>query len=445
MTKRIYFSIDSDDCGCNDNSDQRNQFLNSIKSEVPGPAGKSVQGVPGKDNIVQGSQIGISGNDVPGNDQVLASGTIATLQAAGFDPTALETIRSTQDTTDLTNTRWNIRLSNAIQNWIAIYVIPGLVKTGGTTGQVYSKIDGSYNNGQWVDPGTVIPLPYKTTSITANDITTGNKTFVVSTGLQFQPNVSVSITKISNPSIYLLGNVVSYSGTTLVVSVFQTNGTGTGITDWNINIGSTPFLPDMTGKSAYVLSNDGMNPFWSQASTVPTGSAIDYYGTIPPDGWDFADGHTVGYNPSLPKSSSNQYKDLAIVMGANSNASPFYVSSISFKLPNRKRRVSVGFDSVLTGTVTGTYDKVGLTGGVDSANIALGQLPDHTHGFSYEKPNSGALAGGGGAGSVQVNYSTISSITTGITGLAAAETVPGVQDSLSKMQPYEVCNVIVKL
>lgn len=436
MKKRIYFS---GECGpCGGGNDARNEFIKKIQSTTPGPAGQGLPGSPGKDNIVQGSQINLSGVDVDGNDDALGGGTIATLTADGFNLNAKETIKATLDTSDIANTKWFVRFSNALLNYLATFPAR-LFKAGGTAGQIPIKINSTDFNWAWVSPEDVIGNPYKTTSATNTvPIAMGTVTLVVGAGLQYTKYCPVAAVDAADSTKYILGYVESYNITTgaLIIDSKVAVGTSTPA-NWIVNVGHTPFLPDMTGKSAYVLSNDGVNPFWSQAATIPTGSVIDYYGTVAPNGWAFADNSTVVYDPALPKSASNPYKDLAITMGANSNTSPFYVSSTSFKLPNRKRRVGVGFDA----TGTGVYDEVGLTGGVESANITLNEMPPHTHDPSI----------GGGNGFFTNRAAGNSPISTGgalewaVEGATGGPTGQGAQTALSHMQPYEVCNVIVKL
>lgn len=442
MKRQIYFSGECEPCG-GGGSDARNEFVKKIKSNTPGPAGKSVQGAPGKDNIVQGSQINLSGVDVDGNDEALGGGTIAALKADGFDLNAKETIKATLDESDIAHTKWFVRQSNAKLNYEAT-IPPRLFKAGGTAGQIPKKIDNTDYNWAWVDPSSVIGNPYKTTSNTDTEtIAIGSITLQVAVGLQYTKYVIVAAVDSNNDSNYVLGILTSYNPATgaMIIDVKSVSGSGTP-TGWNVNIGHTPFLPDMAGNSGYVLTNNGLSAFWSQSVTIPVGTAVDYYGTIAPDGWAFADGSTQIYDPALPKSPSNPYKDLVIVMGANSNTSPFYGGSpTTFKLPNRKRRVSVGFDSDLTGTVTGAYDKVGLTGGIESANITLAELPQHTHDSPAATPfvvHDGVNVSPTDEGDNTGNNLRPRDATGGITGFTA-------QSKLSRMQPYEVCNVIVKL
>ena len=78
---------------------------------------------------------------------------------------------------------------------------------------------------------------YATTSTTSNSISNGTKTFTVGSGLSYTPTQDVTIAYTSDPLNYHMhAQVVSYSGTTLVVHVAQHTGSGTFAT-WTINVG----------------------------------------------------------------------------------------------------------------------------------------------------------------------------------------------------------------
>jgi hypothetical protein len=66
-------------------------------------------------------------------------------------------------------------------------------------------------------------------------IGTGNKTFVTQTGEQYTSGVFITGVSRANNSNYMAGQVVSYSGTTLVLNVTMTGGSGT-FNDWNLSI-----------------------------------------------------------------------------------------------------------------------------------------------------------------------------------------------------------------
>ncbi|RZJ43752.1 MAG: hypothetical protein EON87_11525 [Brevundimonas sp.] len=71
------------------------------------------------------------------------------------------------------------------------------------------------------------------TSTTSNAIGTGTKTFTTQSGKAFVAGQFVQVSDQANPANYMLGQVSSYSGTSLVVEVSSVGGSGTK-TAWNI-------------------------------------------------------------------------------------------------------------------------------------------------------------------------------------------------------------------
>ena len=82
-------------------------------------------------------------------------------------------------------------------------------------------------------------------STTSNTIGTGTKTFTVSAGKSFAPGIYLVITDTGIPSDYMHGSVTSYSGTTLVMNISDTGGSGTFAT-WNIS----PSVPNLSVNAA---------------------------------------------------------------------------------------------------------------------------------------------------------------------------------------------------
>ena len=78
---------------------------------------------------------------------------------------------------------------------------------------------------------------YKTSSTTSNSVSNGIKTFTVDANLSYIPLQEVLV--VHNPANHMHGEVVSYSGTTLVVDIKHHTGSGT-YTSWLINLDGTP-------------------------------------------------------------------------------------------------------------------------------------------------------------------------------------------------------------
>jgi hypothetical protein len=68
---------------------------------------------------------------------------------------------------------------------------------------------------------------WSTTSLSSNTVATGTLTFTVGSGLNINVNDTAYITVVGNYNILMTGNVLSYSGTTLVINVTNAVGSGT--------------------------------------------------------------------------------------------------------------------------------------------------------------------------------------------------------------------------
>ena len=73
------------------------------------------------------------------------------------------------------------------------------------------------------------------TSTTSVAIGTGSKTFTIESGKQFAAGMFVSVISTASSAKYMHGAVTSYSGTTLVVNVTDTGGSGT-IASWAVGL-----------------------------------------------------------------------------------------------------------------------------------------------------------------------------------------------------------------
>jgi microcystin-dependent protein len=195
----------------------------------------------------------------------------------------------------------------------------------------------------------------------------------------------------------------------------------------------------------------------SIGGSIPIGGVIDYYGTTEPDGWLFCDGSAI---PAV-------YADAIAIIGANT--------------PDLRGRVTVGLDN-MGGSDAGRLsvaNTLGGTGGAESANLAVGELPTHTHNVSvtgladdhvHELVDNvgaamgalnvvvGAIAGGStgatgyfiGQGNQTYGANTGSATgTIAVTASGSADTIIGYpgggQTSLSKMQPYGLSNKLIRV
>lgn len=92
----------------------------------------------------------------------------------------------------------------------------------------------SVNAGIVGSPGAITA-----TSSTSQTIATGTLSFQVPTQAAWAPGMFVSVVYANNSSDWMAGTVVSYSGTTLVIDVSATNGSGT-YASWLINLSGAP-------------------------------------------------------------------------------------------------------------------------------------------------------------------------------------------------------------
>jgi len=97
------------------------------------------------------------------------------------------------------------------------------ISSDGTTVSGYgNQADGYPDQAlMWVECATQV------TSTTSLSISTGSKTLTVASGLQYATGDSVVITESGDTSKFLQGVITSYTGTTLVVMVSTTGGSGT--------------------------------------------------------------------------------------------------------------------------------------------------------------------------------------------------------------------------
>lgn len=101
------------------------------------------------------------------------------------------------------------------------------------------------------------------TSVTANNITSGSKTFITQTGLGFGAGMFVTAVYSVDPTQYMFGSVASYNPFTgsLVINVVSTAGSGT-YSSWNIapsgfaTVGSASFRPGPLGTIASATTTD---------------------------------------------------------------------------------------------------------------------------------------------------------------------------------------------
>ena len=149
--------------------------------------------------------------------------------------------------------------------------------------------------------------------------------------------------------------------------------------------------------------------------TLPPGSIIPYAAETPPNGFLLCDGSDV---------SRAVYADLFNVIQTTFG----YGSGTTFRVPNLKGRVIVGWDSSVSPDTS--FDNVGDSGGEKYHSLTIAEIPSHTHGYIYPT-YQGVSAIIGGEGSCMVADWDDTNPTGG-------------SGSHNNLQPYMVFNYIIK-
>ncbi|HEX2653569.1 MAG TPA: hypothetical protein VHN11_07960 [Xanthobacteraceae bacterium] len=95
---------------------------------------------------------------------------------------------------------------------------------------------------------------FSDTSSTPVTIGLGVQTFAVNPGKMWSPGNYLMISEASNPTNFMLGQIVSYTGSSLVVNVAQASGSGTHV-NWTISLSGSP---GKLGNAAIEYTLDGM-------------------------------------------------------------------------------------------------------------------------------------------------------------------------------------------
>lgn len=151
--------------------------------------------------------------------------------------------------------------------------------------------------------------------------------------------------------------------------------------------------------------------------TLPIGAIIPFGNTTAPTNWLVCDGSYV---------SKTTYADLYAVIGDNyldGGTAPVG----TFRLPDYKDRVPVGYDSTDT-----DFNAIGKTGGEKKHTLTVNEMPSHKHNINYAPP-----ASSGGQGNAYV-YGTKESDNNAMI-LAAGGDQPH-----NNLQPYQVSCYIIK-
>ena len=106
---------------------------------------------------------------------------------------------------------------------------------------------------------------------------------------------------------------------------------------------------------------------WLQVTTEPAGIIKEYGGDTAPAYHVMADGGLL--------SRTGIYANLFSVFGTKYNIGSGGEDGTNFRLPNRKGKVGVGYDSSQT-----EFNALGKTGGAKTHTLSTGEMPSHDHG-----------------------------------------------------------------
>lgn len=107
--------------------------------------------------------------------------------------------------------------------------------------------------------------------------------------------------------------------------------------------------------------------------TLPIGAMVPYGSSTPPTNWLVCDGSAV---------SRTTYAELFAVIGTSYGTGD---GSTTFNLPNKKGKVSAGYDSAQT-----EFNAIGKTGGEKTHTLNINEIPSHNHLVATQKSGSGA-------------------------------------------------------
>ena len=211
-------------------------------------------------------------------------------------------------------------------------------------------------------PATVLGIDFTGTSTTSLAVGTGSKTLTTQSGKNWYVGQAVRISNTATPANYMDGQVTSYSGTSLVVSVGSVGGSGT-FTAWTIG-------PAISGSSYATLT--GVETLTNKTLTAPVLSASASGTTVGAIGYSggvltFGDGTT---QQTIATTSSTQTLTNKTLTGC-----PISGASVSGTTGSFSSAVqAANFVVPASGYIRSPYD-----GGTDTGTARAGLLFDGTN------------------------------------------------------------------
>lgn len=172
-------------------------------------------------------------------------------------------------------------------------------------------------------------------------------------------------------------------------------------------------------------------------SGMPVGAGCDFYGITPPEGYMFADGSEI---------SRTDYAELFEMIGEIYGAGD---GETTFNLPDKRERVSVMYKEGSTnGTEGATLGTLGAVGGEFKHKQTVDELAKHTHTQNAHK-HSATTSGSWNQGATMRMKGEESNSTHTVSNATDSTTATnqdtGKSTPMNIMQPYLVCNYIIKV
>jgi microcystin-dependent protein len=289
----------------------------------------------------------------------------------------------------------------------------------------------------------------------------------------FNGSVTGTATRLTSPTNFsLIGDV---SSNTISFNGAQIGGVATFTTVLSPDvITQKDQLFDSLSTDELLINRLGIGPtaglkkitkttFLANVATVPIGSIITYAGPTPPSGYLLCDGAEVLISA---------YPELFSVLGDTYKGPENYIGLATFRLPDLRGRFPLGKDSMnngiavplaptgaTSGTTIGTSanrvtsvaaDQIGLSSGVEEAEIQVKNLPEHTHNLTGDAGTQFYAVTDDTTGSVAItDDDAVGRTAQLIPGFSRLLTSAGTVDStqvdvpLNVMNPYLTINYII--
>ncbi len=214
----------------------------------------------------------------------------------------------------------------------------------------------------------------------------------------FNGSVTGTATRLTSPTDFSLtgdvsSNTISFNGQQVGgVATFTTTLSPDVITQKEEVFNSLTNDEILVNRVGTGLKKLTKTTFLSNVATVPIGSLVQFAGTVLPNGYLLCDGAEVQIS---------QYPELYAVIGNTYKGPEPYLGVATFRLPDLRGRFALGRDNMNNGIavpllpdgltsgttiaasadrVTAiTADEVGLSNGFEEREIAVTNLPEHTH------------------------------------------------------------------